>query len=299
MELHQIKSFVTVARTGNLTRAAEVLNTTPPSVSAHIRQLEEQSGLTLFTRTPKGMVLTEAGGALAEKAEAILDAAESFTRTAVGLQGKLTGNLRLGLNADPGFLRIEALVHLLFTRHPGLCLEAVPSSTPQILKKLASREMDLGFVFGRRDHVPGLSMTFLSTVDLDVAVPKSFEAEFKTAGWKGIAALPWIWPANPCPLLDRVSQTLSEKNLRLTHPVTANDDITKAAMIRRGIAATVLERSEARALEREGKVFIWTGHDGLTTQLFLACQTQREKQAELSALVQAVRELWQKDAGED
>ncbi len=51
MEFHQLTSFVTVARTGNLTRAAAELNTTPPAVSTHIRQLEEELGLVLFTRT--------------------------------------------------------------------------------------------------------------------------------------------------------------------------------------------------------------------------------------------------------
>jgi DNA-binding transcriptional LysR family regulator len=61
MEFHQLTSFVTVARTGNVTRAAAELNTTPPAVSIHIRQLEEELGLVLFTRTSRGMHLTSEG----------------------------------------------------------------------------------------------------------------------------------------------------------------------------------------------------------------------------------------------
>ena len=101
MELHQIKSFVTVAQTGNLTRAAERLNTTPPSVSAHIRQIEEQLDLKLFLRTPKGMELTGAGKALLQKAKEILDTTREFSRAADRLRGQVSGSLRLGINAVP------------------------------------------------------------------------------------------------------------------------------------------------------------------------------------------------------
>lgn len=296
MELHQIKSFVTVARTGNLTRAAEQLHTTPPSVSAHIRQLEDQFGLQLFFRASRGMTLTPAGEALVHKAQDLLDAAQGLSRTARGLQGQIAGHLRLGINADPGFLRIEPLVHLLFVRHPGLSLEVVPSSTPEIHKRLASGEMDMGFVFGDT-HPQGLALTHLSRVDLEIVVPKAFEDDCRAAGWKEIAALPWIRPLSLCPLLDQVSRALSQRNLELARPVTANDDITKAAMIRKGIAATVLERSEAVRLETDETVFIWKGHDGLSTPLYLAGRKASQDQPELAALARAVREVWQDETG--
>jgi len=61
MELYQLKTFVTVAEEGHLTRAAERLFTSQPAISAHIKSLEEELGVTLFHRTPKGMQLTTEG----------------------------------------------------------------------------------------------------------------------------------------------------------------------------------------------------------------------------------------------
>ncbi len=61
MEFHQLTLFVTVARTGNVTRAAAEFNTTPPVVSTHIRQLEEELRLSPVTRTSKGMRRTSEG----------------------------------------------------------------------------------------------------------------------------------------------------------------------------------------------------------------------------------------------
>ena len=61
MELYHLRTFVTVAEEGHLTRASERLFTSQPAVSAHIKALEEELGVTLFDRTPRGMQLTPAG----------------------------------------------------------------------------------------------------------------------------------------------------------------------------------------------------------------------------------------------
>ena len=67
MELYHLKTFVTVAEERHLTRAAERLCVSQPAISAHIKALEEELGLALFERTPKGMLPTAAGEALLEE----------------------------------------------------------------------------------------------------------------------------------------------------------------------------------------------------------------------------------------
>ncbi len=67
MELYQLRTFVIVAEEENLTRAAKRLYMTPPSVSAHIKTLEEELNVQLFERTPKGMEITEQGKLLKAK----------------------------------------------------------------------------------------------------------------------------------------------------------------------------------------------------------------------------------------
>ena len=64
MDLKQLRAFLTVAETGNVTRAAEVLHLVQPAVSRQIRLLEEDIGAPLFERERHGMVLTDAGLAL-------------------------------------------------------------------------------------------------------------------------------------------------------------------------------------------------------------------------------------------
>ncbi|HWF62794.1 MAG TPA: LysR family transcriptional regulator [Nitrospira sp.] len=92
MEIYQLRTFVTVARERSITRASELLFLSQPAVSAHIKTLEDELGLVLFDRTPRGMSLTGHGTKLLEKAEQMLtlhrDLMDEARRIKVGVSGK-------------------------------------------------------------------------------------------------------------------------------------------------------------------------------------------------------------------
>lgn len=72
MSLLQLESFVVVAEEGNTHRAARRLSISQPPLSRRIRALEEELGLPLFERTPRGMALAEAGERLLPRARRLL-----------------------------------------------------------------------------------------------------------------------------------------------------------------------------------------------------------------------------------
>ena len=85
MDFKQLRAFLTVAETGNVTRAAEVLHLVQPAVSRQIMLLEQDIGTPLFVRERHGMVLTEAGRSLltyARRAMLELDRARSRSSVA-------------------------------------------------------------------------------------------------------------------------------------------------------------------------------------------------------------------------
>lgn len=87
MELYQLRTFVAVAREGQLTKAAESLFTSQPAVSAQIKALEDEFGLKLFERSAAGMTPTPAGEALWEEAERLLNASRDLSAKAAALKG--------------------------------------------------------------------------------------------------------------------------------------------------------------------------------------------------------------------
>ena len=102
VDLNQLRSFVTVAQFGHLTRAAETLHLSQPALSGHIKALEEQFGVTLFERSSTGMTLTPSGRRLLTEATQIIDAVQHLQHSAQELRGEPTGNLKLGTVLEPG-----------------------------------------------------------------------------------------------------------------------------------------------------------------------------------------------------
>ena len=76
MEIRVLKYFLTIAREENITRAAEQLHITQPTLSRQIMQLEEELGVRLFQRNRVNVVLTEEGRLLRRRAQEILELAD-------------------------------------------------------------------------------------------------------------------------------------------------------------------------------------------------------------------------------
>src|SRR5690606_11781086 len=85
MKLQTLSAFVAVAQEGSLTRAAHKLHITQPAVGLHIKNLQEQTGLVLLSRTGRGMQLTPDGSALLPLAEKVLQSQIDFKAAALRL----------------------------------------------------------------------------------------------------------------------------------------------------------------------------------------------------------------------
>ena len=96
MDLRGLNYFLTVAEELNFTRAAQRLNMSQPPLSNQIRALEEELGTPLFTRSSRGVQLTEAGKLLYRRASQLLDLAEKTKEEVSSLGLGLSGTLCLG-----------------------------------------------------------------------------------------------------------------------------------------------------------------------------------------------------------
>jgi LysR family nitrogen assimilation transcriptional regulator len=148
MDLKQLRAFLTVAETGNVTRAAEVLHLVQPAVSRQIRLLEEDLGTPLFERERHGMVLTDAGQALvgyARRALLELDRA----RAEIGAADNGIGGLvTLGLLPSTIDILSSPLVAALATEYPGIRVRIAMGYAGTLLRWLESGEVDAALLYG-------------------------------------------------------------------------------------------------------------------------------------------------------
>ena len=105
MDLSELQVFLTVAKEGSFSRAAERLYRTQPAVSLAIRKLEDSLGQPLFVRGARPVRLTDAGSLLQEYAERLLNLRDEVKKCLLELEGLKRGELSLGVTESWWFRR--------------------------------------------------------------------------------------------------------------------------------------------------------------------------------------------------
>ena len=290
MELHQLTAFLTVARTGNLTRAAESLHLSQSALSTQIRNLEEGLGVTLFDRQAKGMRPTRAGEALLPHAEAVLEKTEEFGRTARGLREEVAGKLNIGLNTDPTFLRLNRVIRAITTALPQVALTFCISQTLTTEAMLKRGEMDMGFAFGT-GFSPEVGSLQLATTPVSVVVPSHLAGDPTTLDWPRIAAMPWIWTTCQCPFHLLCQERMDEAGVRPNTIADAVDENIVKELALGGMGVTLLRRSEAEDVARQGAGVIWQPGE-LQVPLCLAWLARRDGDRLIASAAEHIAEVW-------
>ncbi|MFE2144708.1 LysR family transcriptional regulator [Streptomyces sp. NPDC059456] len=169
MELRQLRYFVAVAEEGGFSRAAERLHIVQSAVSQQVRRLERELGLTLFERSTRRVVLTEAGDRLLPEARDVLAAADRTRRIAAEIAESDTTTLRLGTVRGPGD-RVYRLLSRLAELAPELRVRVRGLPVADRLAAVRGGELDAALVRAL-PATPGLEPIPLWTDPLYVALP--------------------------------------------------------------------------------------------------------------------------------
>jgi DNA-binding transcriptional LysR family regulator len=289
MELYQLKTFVAVAEEGHLTRAAERLHASQPSVSGHIRALEDELGLTLFERTPKGMRLTAAGAVLKTKAESVLKAADALRYAAMRQKGELNGELRLGLHIEPRWLKIGELLSAMQSAHPGVELHYLQCMTWEAPEELLAGRLDAAFV-NRVPDDEAVVAHKLETLELAIVGPLAWQDRLQNADWQAITALPWVWLHSLCPLYEVAESLFEEKGLVPIKAVITDQEATLRNLVASGVGLTLMLSKEARKAKDD--LFIVQDKAGSVDLSFIYLK-KRAADPLIRAILRVIRSLWE------
>lgn len=286
MELYQLRTFVQVAKEGNLSRAARSLATSQPAVSAQIKALEEEWGGILFERTPRGMTLTPVGTCLLAKAQDVLDSALQLTREAVRLRGEPEGTLRLGALSDPALLRLGQVLTLLQERHPGLGVDLRHATSGVVRESLLAGNLEAGWILGPSE--PGLERRDLCPMRLVVVVPPDADPDLP---WDRICQSQWIGTPPGCPFQILGEELFAREGRRPERIFRAEIERTIVEMVSAGLGAGLLREDTARWAVERGKCRLWEGQ-GLDTTVALVWRRGHGDDLNLAALRRIVDEVW-------
>ncbi len=145
MDLGELQVFLTVAKEGSFSRAAERLYRTQPAISLAIRKLEDSLGQPLFVRGARPVRLTDAGTLLREYAERLLNLRDEVKKSLMELEGLKRGELALGVNESSIHALLPALAKYR-ELHPGIQVRLHRMFSRDIPHEVVNYRLDLGAV---------------------------------------------------------------------------------------------------------------------------------------------------------
>jgi DNA-binding transcriptional LysR family regulator len=176
MEIRHLRYFVAVAEESSFTRAAERLWVAQPGLSAQIRQLEAEVGVTLFDRHSRGATLTQAGALLLERAQVVLDAMETVEDLGRDLEEGRRGALRIGICTSARWSGTPALLEGFGREHPGVEVTVVECLGGLLVRDVRDRRLDAALVPAPFAS-PELRSIVLAGDPLTVGVPPGHRLE--------------------------------------------------------------------------------------------------------------------------
>lgn len=142
MNLRILNYFLTVVHEKNITKAAEVLHITQPTLSRQLMQLEEELGVKLFDRSQHKFALTPSGQFLVERAKEILNMVEKTTLDIKEQENNLTGSIAIGAGEYQATQTLANLIGGFQKQYPAVKFDLFTSSADLLHDKLEKGILD-------------------------------------------------------------------------------------------------------------------------------------------------------------
>ena len=146
MDIRLLKYYAAVARCGSISKAAEQLHITQPTLSRQLKELEDTLQVTLLNRERKQLTLTDEGVLFLQRAREIIALEERTLREVKEKRGQLTGTIGIGCVETNAALLLTELVEAFFRENPAVKFEFYNANSSDIKEKLDQGSLDLGIL---------------------------------------------------------------------------------------------------------------------------------------------------------
>lgn len=291
MELYQLRTLIAVAEEGNFTRAGKRVHATQPAVSAHIKALEEELGVRLFDRTPRGVEPTAAGTELMADAMEVLEAADKLQARAMTFRGEVTGRLALGLCTDPRYLKTTHLLARMSDDFPKLNLKLAQSPSGVILTDIRAKNLDAGFVFSGNPY-GDLKTIRLAEPEYFIMGAAHLADRLASAGPDELSAFTWVMPTNRCAFREMQLSIFREHSIVPARTIGADSEEVIRPLVVEGKALGLVRDDEAAELLESGLGAVCPTLGRHPAELNFVYRKSQADDPAIKALIDVVHALW-------
>ncbi len=296
MEMHQLRYFAAVARTGSFSRAAVECRVAQPSLSQQILKLEGELAERLLERTPRRALLTPAGELFLPHALAILDAAERGRRDVGEMGGRMRGKVVLGALPTIAPYLLPPLLRALHDAYPEIEVVVHEETTLRLLRGVEEGEIDLALI---SEAAPGsrVAMETVGQEELLLCLPASHPlARRRVVTADDLRGEPFIMMQEGHCLGAQTQQFCQMKGFRPRVSCRSVQVGTVQAMVRAGLGISLVPQMACR--EPLGKGIAYRALDGTRPRrpLVLALSRERKPGAAVLEVARRLREACREGA---
>jgi DNA-binding transcriptional LysR family regulator len=239
MTFTQLRILQAVARTGNMTRAAEELATTQSAVSHALRALEGELEIALLVRGNHGVSLTAAGHAVCRRATLILTQVEALEQEVAAAQEHERGNLRVGVIPSANARLLPPILRRFADAHSQVRLTVMEGSDDEVLEWLETGAADIATVSSGVWVPAGLVVRPLAADRMLAVLPSGHELGLcHSVSMVDLARHPFIMSTGGCEPLITALARAAGASLKCHYRVRDTDSIL--AMVAEGLGVSIV-----------------------------------------------------------
>lgn len=239
MNLRSLRYFLKVAEYGSITRAALGLHITQPSLTQHLRHLEEHFGIPLFMRHGRGVILTEAGKTLRLNAEILIDQIDSLQGQLETSQTRPHGTLSIGMPISWSELVTYPVIQRFRQDFPEVYIKLSVNASEALAEAMNANELQLA-VLVETDEQDSFRSKDLVEDDVFLLGPAGSDLKkLGAVGLKDIAHYPMILPLNLTMVMRRIDRAMVASGATL-NAVMETPSTNILPLVARGLGYTIL-----------------------------------------------------------
>ena len=273
MDLRQLRYFIAILEQGSFSKASQYLHVAQPALSHHVRQMEDDLGVELMVRGPRGVTPTQAGERLLHHARLIMrqvDAARDEVRSMAGDPG---GAVVVGLPGTVSQILSVPLIEAVRARYPRIQPRIAEAMSGFIHEWLRDGTVDFGIIYRTGDargltthHVLSEELCLLGPPGCDLAEAADGSVAFAVAAKLGL-----ILPGSAHNLRQQLEEAASRRNLSLDVDIEIDAYQQIKALAAKGMGFSILPRMAVEADAAAGRLSVWRiVNPVLTRDVFLA-----------------------------
>lgn len=240
MEIRVLRYFLTVVREESITRAADVLHITQPTLSRQLSQMEEDIGVKLFHRGTRKITLTNEGMLLRRRAEEILQLVDNTEKELVEQEEQIEGKITIGCGELASVQILAELTRDFSKKYPGVSYDIVTATADLVKEQMDKGLVDIGLLLEPVD-IEKYEFIRLDTKEKWVVLmrPDDELAKKEAISAKDLSELPVIFPRR-LNVQSELASWFGDYYTDLHILFTSNLNTNGAVMVRNGLGYSVV-----------------------------------------------------------